>query len=233
MNLLILAAGGGTRLRPFTENIPKCLFKLGRNATILSRAIDGFRRRGTARVCVVTGFMHDAVEQHTPDVEHVYNPFHGVTNSVASLWFAREYLDDDCVIINGDVVMEDALVGAIVEMDHPALVLIDSSRGAGADYKVATHEDHVVMMSKDLHTFTGEYVGVTKLDQESALLLRTEVDSMVHAGQTDEWYENALVRMVLNQDFNLGFVDIPQFHWTEVDTADDILAARKIYERDA
>jgi len=53
---------------------------------------------------------------------------------------------------------------------------------------------------------------------------------MIHNGQIDEWYEDALVDMVLKDDFVVNFYDISQFQWTEVDTPDDLLSARKICE---
>ncbi len=85
-------------------------------------------------------------------------------------------------------------------------------------------------MSKELTVFSGEYAGITKLSRDSAVKLKHKIETMIANEQIDEWYENALVHMVLNGDFVLNFFDVPQFRWTEVDTVDDWLSAKKIYE---
>ncbi len=230
MNVIILAAGMGSRLKPFTHEIPKSLFGLGKDQTIMRRMVEMTRRNSEARICIVTGFQHKKVENLFPEETLLYNPFYKVTNSVVSLWFAREYLNDEVIIINSDVVIEENLFKELLKIDKPAIVLMDSSKIHDADYKVATYDDRVVMMSKELTVFSGEYAGITKLSRDSAVKLKHKIEAMIANEQIDEWYENALVHMVLNGDFVLNFFDIPQFRWTEVDTVDDWLSAKKIYE---
>ena len=228
--VVILAGGVGSRLKPFTESTPKSLFKLARDETILERMVNIAKTAADAEICVVTGFQHEKIESLLSEVTFVYNTFYRVTNSIASLWFAREYLDDDVIIINSDVVFEEKLFKEILRIDNPATILMDSSKAYGADYKVATYSDRVVMMSKELHTCSGEYVGITKLSKDSAMKLRQKIEAMVKNEQIDEWYENALVHMVLNDNFVLNFCDVSQFQWAEVDTVDDLLTAKMIYE---
>ena len=228
--VIILAAGTGSRLKPFTDNTPKCLFKLGKDVTIVGRTVDIVKRNVDAEVIIAVGFLHEKIESMLCEVTFVYNPFYRVTNSIASLWFAREYLNDEVIIINSDVVFEEKLFKEILKIDNPATILMDSSKAYSADYKVATYSDRVVMMSKELHTFSGEYVGITKLSKDSAIALRHKIEAMVKNEQIDEWYENALVHMILNDNFVLNFYDVSQFQWVEVDTVDDLLAATMIYE---
>lgn len=230
MNIIILAAGTGSRLKPFTHEIPKSLFRLGENQTILGRMVEMIRRNSKAQICIVTGFQHKKVEYLFPEETLLYNPFYKVTNSIVSLWFARQYLNDEVMIINSDVVVEGALFKELLKIDKPAIVLMDSSKIHDADYKIATYDERVVMMSKELTVFSGEYAGITKLSRDSAVKLKCKTEAMIADEQIDEWYENALVHMVLNDDFVLNFFDVPQFRWTEVDTVDDWLSAKKIYE---
>jgi choline kinase len=230
MRVIILAAGIGSRLKPFTENTPKGLFRLGKEVTILERMVNLVKRHSEAEICVVTGFLHERIENLLSGVSFVYNPFYRVTNSIASLWFAREYLDDDVIITNSDIVVEERLFIDLLKIGGAATVLMDSSKKYDADYKVATYDDRVVIMSKELRTYSGEYAGITKLSKDSALQLRRKIEVMVEEEQIDEWYETALVNMILNDSFVLNCFDISQYQWVEVDTVDDLLAARKIYE---
>ncbi len=230
MRVIILAAGIGKRLKPFTTSIPKCLFKLGEDETLLSRMINIAKDNSVNEICVVTGFQHSLIEEAISGVKFVHNPFYRVTNSIASMWFARDYLDDDVILINADIVFQDSLFKKVLEFDRPAFVVMDSSKVSEADYKVAVLNHKVVMMGKDLSNASGEYAGITRLSKKSASELRNKIESMILSDQIGDWYETALVSMILEDSFSLYFLDVPQCAWTEIDTADDLLEAKKIYE---
>lgn len=230
MKAIILAAGVGSRLGPFTENTPKCLFKLGKGLTVLERMVDIAKKNIQGDIIVVTGYQSLKIEQLITGVTLVHNPFYQITNSIASLWFAREYLDDDVILINSDLVFQESLFKEIKNFDSPAFVTVDSSKISEADYKVAVFDDRVVMMDKGLNEFFGEYAGITKLSKNSALGLREKITNMTYNGQFGEWYETALVSMILDENFCLNYMDVHQYQWTEIDTPNDFLEAKKIHE---
>ena len=87
-------------------------------------------------------------------------------------------------------------------------------------------------MSKDLNSYYGEYAGITKLDGVSAKKLQNAVQTMVCSGMYDQWYENALVQMIFNADFELYYQDINEYQWTEVDSVSDLLLAKQIHSMD-
>ena len=110
-----------------------------------------------------------------------------------------------------------------------ATVLLDSSIRTSGDYNVEISEDKVLVMSKELKTYYGEYAGVTKLDRKSALLLKDEMEVMVEEGYYDQWYENALVQMIFKNNFELYYHDISSYEWTEVDEVNDLILAKNIH----
>jgi L-glutamine-phosphate cytidylyltransferase len=234
MRIILLAAGVGSRLMPFTSSTPKCLFRLGARQTALGRLLGQSSSHDIDDVVVVTGYHRELVEAELPPwVRTVHNPFFRTTNSVASLWFAREYLDRESLIMNSDIVLENALFELMVRpQTADTRVFIDASRTFDADYRVAVHGKNVVMMGKELTNYAGEYVGATRVSGDGVPDLRAHVEKMILDGQTDEWYENALVRLILERDFNLGYEDVSEYRWAEIDTTDDLLAARRIYQTD-
>lgn len=232
MTYIILVAGKGTRLYPLTLNYPKSLYRLDRSTTVLKRMVQLIRKFDEkAVIVVVTGFLSETIEKELEGVTFIHNPFYEVTNSIASLWFAKEYLNSSNVtIINGDIVMEEKLVETVVcqYTDIPK-VCIDSSIKNNGDYNVEVKGDKILVMSKELEQYYGEYAGVTKLDSASSSKLKECITEMINMGMYDQWYENALVQMIFNDDFDLYYVDIKDYRWTEVDCVNDMLLAKQIH----
>ena len=230
-----MVAGKGTRLQPLTLKHPKSMYKLDENTTLLQRMVGLIKKHDAeADVVIVTGHMHRAIEEQIEDATFVYNPFYEVTNSIASLWLAQEHLDaDNVVLVDGDIVMSDELVRDVMcKPINKPLVLVDSSIKTDGDYNVEVSGDQVLVMSKDLDNYYGEYAGVTKLDHDSALQMREEMDSMIEEGFYDQWYENALVQLIFKNDFKLYYTDISSYEWTEVDSVNDLLLAKRIHTQE-
>jgi len=232
MKYIFMVAGKGTRLQPLTLKHPKSMYKLDENTTLLQRMVKLIKKHDKAAdIVIVTGHMHRRIEEQVDGVRFVYNPFYEVTNSIASLWFAREELDtDNVVLIDGDIVMSDELIKNVMckAVEKP-LVLVDSSIKTDGDYNVEVSGDQVLVMSKDLDNYFGEYAGITKLDRDSALLMKKEMESMIEEGFYDQWYENALVQLIFKNDFKLFYIDISNYEWTEVDSVNDLLVAKQIH----
>lgn len=232
MKYIFLVAGKGSRLSPLTSDMPKSMFKLGVDTTLIARMINLIKRHDRdVDIVVVTGHRHKSIERELNGVTFINNPFYEVTNSIASLWFAREHLDtENVVLIDGDIVMSENLVRDVlckpVEKPH---VLLDSSISENGDYNVQISGERVLIMSKELDTYYGEYAGVTKLDRKSALAMRKEIESMVDSGYYDQSYENALVQMIFRDDFELFYTDISAYDWTEVDNVSDLIRAKNIH----
>lgn len=236
MKYIFLVAGKGSRLHPLTLEHPKSMFKLDENTTLLQRMVALLKKNDPeADIVVVTGHMHRKIEEALEGVTFVNNPFYAVTNSIASLWFAKEHLDaDNIVVIDGDIVMSDPLIKDVVctPVDRP-VVLLDSSIKTDGDYNVQVSGEKVLVMSKELKTYHGEYAGMTKLDRKSAQLMLAEMEDMIDNGCYDQWYENALVQLIFKHDFQLYYKDICDYEWTEVDEVNDLIKAKSIHMKEA
>lgn len=232
MTYIFLIAGKGTRLQPLTLTYPKTLYKLDQDTTVLERMVNLIQKYDSeAKIVAVTGFMHEKIEHLVKGVEFIYNPFYAVTNSIASLWFAREHLYDDTVkLINGDVVMSEELVRDVLcQKPEKPLILLDSSIKKDGDYNVQVEGENVVVMSKGLDEYCGEYAGVAILDQSCLPEYRKELETMINEGLYDQWYEDVLVQMIFKRNFALYYEDISEYDWTEIDCVSDLLLAKKIH----
>ena len=128
--------------------------------------------------------------------------------------------------------MEKELVNEVVcKPASKPVVLVDSSVKNNGDYNVQVLQNEVLVMSKNLEEYYGEYAGVTKLNNAASNLLSKKIERMVSKGMYDQWYENALVQMIFDDDFKLYFEDISQYKWTEVDCVSDMLLAKTIHNQ--
>jgi choline kinase len=233
MTYIVLVAGQGKNLQPLTLNHPKTLYKLDGRTTVLQRLVRSIRKHDKeAEIVVVIGFMYKHIQKELEDdnVVFVHNPFYATTSSMGSLWFAKGYLQrENVVIINGDIVMSDQLMSDIIctHTDVP-YVLLDSTLTDENKYNVQVQGDKVCVMSKNLTEFFGNYASVTKLDAVSSRFVLEQLDQMVNEGMYNLFFEDALVQMIFDNNFELYYKDIKDYEWTEVDCVDDLLKAREI-----
>ena len=235
MTYIFLAAEKGTGLQPLTLKTPKSLYKLDRYSTVLQRMVRTIRKYDSnAEIVVVAGFMYEHVlrEVERENVILVRNPFYARTGSIASLWFAKRHLErDNVTILSSDIVVEDRLIKEVISQrtDKP-YVLVDSSKNTGK-YNVQVQDDKICVMSTSLSSFFAQYVCVAKLDAVSARFLIEEIDNMVNDEMYDQLFDDELVQMIFENDFDLYFKDIKGYSWTEVDNVDDLIKAREVQKQ--
>ena len=233
MTYIILAAGKGSTLQPLTLKYAKTSFKLDEDTTVLQRMVRGIRRFDTdAEIVIVAGYLAETIKAELADenVKFVINPFYDVTNSISSLWFARDYLErENVAVIHGDVVFSDEIISDyLVKPTAYPYVLVDSSVAEVGSYNAVIEDNQILVMSKKLENFTARYCCLTKLDPVSSRLLKQEIDSMVYSNMYDQYFEDGLVQMIMFHDFRLSSVDIAGKLWTEVNSVDDLLKAQTI-----
>ena len=234
MTYIILAAGKGSRLQPLTLKYAKTSFRLDENTTVLQRMVRTIRKADkNAEIVVVIGYKADDVkaELDGENVKFVMNPFYEVTNSISSVWFARDYLErENVTIVHGDIVLSDEIVKSylVQPTDYP-YVLADSSLDNPGAYNIVAKGDQVLAMSKKLEHYSAQYCCMTKLDPVSSRLLKEEIDDMICDNMYDQYFEDSLVQMIMFHDFQLLYEDIAGMKWSEVDTVDDLLTAQEIH----
>lgn len=123
MKAIILAAGQGARLAPYTNDRPKCLVELGGHS-LLQYALANMRKAGIEDINIVTGYMRENIRME--GVHYFYNELFATTNMVESLFCAEAVMDDDIVISYGDIIFQPDVLQKLIQDDSDMSVIIDN-----------------------------------------------------------------------------------------------------------
>lgn len=222
MKALLMAAGKGTRISRYIEGKPKCTVDIG-EITLIEYTIKELLKRGIKSIALVLGYHADEIKEilKNYDITYYYNYFYDVTNSIASAWFAKDFLDDDMILMNADVYLEPALLDKIFETDKTPILFSDSSRKEVADYKFYYEGNELIKFGKNLegNDISGEYVGVAKIEKSFLKEMLSRMDKLIADGKHGMWWEDILYSFVGERQIFVK--DIDGMFWAEVDYVDD------------
>lgn len=224
MKALIMAAGIGSRISRHLSGQPKCCVKIG-NIELIKYTFELLNKKGITEIAIVTGyndhFILDSIKEYT--YSHYRNNFYDVTNSIASAWFAQDFLkeDDDLLIMNGDVFVEEKVLDILIEDKRSPLFLSDSSRIEDADYKFSWNDDKLVKFGKDLSVeeTTGEYVGIAKINKNDISFFKSKLNELISNQKHHYWWEDIFYSSLNEKEVFIK--NINGVFWAEVDYIED------------
>jgi choline kinase len=241
---LILAAGHGSRLRPHTDGLPKCLVDIG-GTTILEHQLGHCAKVGIDDVAVIVGFEWQKVDavvdrfiasHPRTRVRTFYNPFFDKANNLVTLWSARHLLDREIVLVNGDDVFTSRILDRVREASgFEIYVSMDRKATYDDDDMKMSVDDagHVRLVNKQIprDETHGESIGIMRFTLDGARRLDEELEAMVRGdeGLTD-WYTKAIER-IARSGFSVGAVSIEGLPWAEIDYPADLEAVRRSLDR--
>jgi len=218
MKAILLAGGRGTRISRYVGEMPKCLLDIG--GVSLIRQIVEMLLRHQIEVSVVVGYNKEMVINCLQglQVKYFYNPFFDVTNSIASLWFAKKELSgDDILIANADVYWEEDILNVVLGDTQEQVMLMDTTRNA--DYLFKCAGTKLLKHGKDLTDISGEYVGIAKISQPFINRFVGRLEALIERQQHHLWWENILYSFIEEIDINVK--DIQGMFWSEIDFIED------------
>ena len=224
---IILAAGGGSRLRAVSNGTHKALLKVGEHA-LIDHQLKLLASVDIKSVCIVVGYGAAQIRSVIGDAaDYVINPRYAETNSLYSLWLARHWISGPFVLMNCDVLAHPDIFYRVLAGNGSALAY-DSFSGEDVEHmKVAFERSYLRAMSKDLSPLEteGENVGIIQFDERAAELLFSEASSLITSGYEGQWVAAAVSRIA--QRVPIRGVDIAGLPWIEVDFPDDLDRARQ------
>jgi len=225
MKAVLLAGGRGTRISRYIKEMPKCCLPINKKPLIritvellLSKGIE---------VAVCTGYKQEVVRKTLKglNVTYYHNPFYKVTNSLGTLWFAKNYIDDDIIIMNADVYFDPKILDKLIKSKNLCSIASDSSKCKTGDYFFKTDKNNLILKygkELPLEERTEEYVGMAFLQKKFIPLFLKKFNSLIKEEKYDLWWENILYELA-DCKINIKTININGLFWSEVDFYDEYI----------
>lgn len=251
MKVIILAAGQGTRLRPLTDDKPKCMVEVN-GKSILERQLDTMRSCGIREedITIVTGYRSDVLIRRfeSTGMHIIVNQNYETTNMVCSLMCAKELMkaEEDIIVSYGDIIYNTAVFQKILSAKDPLSVIVDdgwydywSERCENPLDDAETlmyDEDHYLLeigqKTTELSKVQSQYIGLMRFRGDglkAVLEISEEAERRSVQGKklwrTDrnyaKMYMTDLLQGLIDEGNKLRAVHI-QRGWFEIDDCDDL-----------
>ena len=236
---LILAAGQGKRLKPHTNNMPKCLVHLA-GKPILLRQIKTLKDNNIHDIHIATGYCSKQIEKL--GFETSFNPKFETTNMVETLFCAKDFIDTkgDLIIAYGDIVYNDENLKKLLACDEEICLMIDKSWKdlwnirlenplQDAETLILDENNYVIELGKKPENYTriqGQYTGLIKVRSDKIKELIKFYNSLNKKATYDgkdffNMYMTSFLQLLIDNNWNVKAVLVDN-GWLEIDTVADL-----------
>jgi choline kinase len=236
---LVLAAGAGRRLRPYTDTLPKALVPVDGDTTIMDISLRNLAAAGLTDVTIVVGYCADAVEERKDAFEDkygvkitlVYNDKAEEWNNAYSLWMARDHFAAGMLMVNGDTVHPISVERTLLAQRGPSILLAIDNVKKLADEEMKTvfgadgQLTKITKLMEPAEAF-GEYIGANIIEGSAASALADALKTTWERNP-DLYYEDGFQEYA-NRGGEVRAATIGEVEWVEVDNHDDLAKAREI-----
>ena len=243
---LILAAGQGTRLRPITNDRPKCLVPF-MGKTLLERQVTTLRSKDIADIHIATGYRADQIE--ALGFETSFNERFDKTNMVESLFSARAFIEncqEDLVIAYGDIIYREENLATLLSSDEEVSLMIDEDwfllwslrlENPLDDAETLMMDDngYITELGKkpeDYNKIQGQYTGLIKIRTDKIadfIKFYDHLDKKAHYDGQDFYnmYMTSFLQLLIDSGWKVKAA-IVKNGWLEVDSVDDLTTYEKM-----
>ena len=240
---VILAAGVGNRLRPLTDRLPKCLVPVN-GVPILVNTLTHLADSGIRETVIVIGHLKEIILERIGDrfrgmkITYVESERYATTNNIYSLWLAREYLDEDVLLLEADVYFERELLDSLLRArgENHAVVAHHQSWMSGTVVRLDEHDNIETMVESRQQGPDFDYSNTFKtvnIYRFGGRFLREHflpcLDATITLGNVHDYYETVLNELCNQNGLTLAAVRCDDISWIEIDNQDDLTAANYLF----
>ena len=230
MKALILNSGLGSRMGVLTSEHPKCMTEISAKETILSRQLNILSEAGIKDVVITTGYYDSVLVEYCESLDlplnftFVKNPIYDQTNYIYSIYCAREYLDDDIVLMHGDLVFENEVFDRLLESADSCMTVSSTLPLPEKDFKANVVGGKVIKVGVDIFEDAMEAQALYKLNKKDWTVWLDKIIKFCENGNTKVYAENALNE--LNGAANISALDVQNLLCSEIDNPEDLAVVK-------
>lgn len=226
MKALILNSGLGSRMGVLTSEHPKCMTELNSKETILSRQLNMIVAAGIKEVVITTGYYDGVLVNYCNSLDlplhitFVKNPIFDKTNYIYSIYCAKDYLDDDLILMHGDLVFENEVFDKVVQNNSSCMVVSSTLPLPEKDFKAQVQDGKVIKVGVDVYNDAMEAQALYKLLKNDWKIWLDKIVEFCENDKLTVYAENALND--LNGAVNINALDVQNSLCSEIDNPEDL-----------
>ena len=226
MKALILNSGLGSRMGVLTSEHPKCMTEISSRETILSRQLRQIADAGIEDVVITTGYYDGVLVNYCNSLDlslhftFVKNPIYDQTNYIYSIYCAREYLDDDIILMHGDLVFENEVFERVIASPVSCMTVSSTLPLPEKDFKAVVRDGMVMKVGVEFFNEAMEAQALYKLNKEDWMVWLGKIIEFCESEKTKVYAENALNE--LDGAANIHALDVENLLCSEIDNPEDL-----------
>lgn len=235
MKALILNSGMGSRMGVLTSEHPKCMTEISPRETILSRQLTQLAEAGMKQVVITTGLFEQVLKDYCASLDlpleytFVHNPDYRITNYIYSIYLAREVLDDDILLMHGDLVFENEVLDKVLASETSCMTVSTTLPLPEKDFKAVLRDGKVVKVGVNFFEDAAAAQALYRLKRDDWKKWLGEIEAFVDGGKLTVYAEEAL--NALDGAADIAALDVRDLLCAEVDDPQDLaVVSRRLKE---
>ncbi len=226
MKALILNSGLGSRMGVLTSEHPKCMTEINSHETILSRQLRQIADAGIEEVVITTGYYDGVLVNYCNSLDlpihftFVKNPIYNQTNYIYSIYCAREELDDDIILMHGDLVFENGVFDKVMASPVSCMTVSSTLPLPEKDFKAVVKNDMIMKVGIEFFNDAMEAQPLYKLLKNDWKIWLDKIVEFCESDKRNVYAENALNE--LDGAANIHTLDVENLLCSEIDNPEDL-----------
>lgn len=234
MKALILNSGMGSRMGVLTKEHPKCMTDIPNGQSILSRQLGIIKESGITDVVITTGYYDDVLINYVNslnlglNVTFVKNPIYSETNYIYSIYCARDVLDDDIIMMHGDLVFEKEVFEQVINNSRSCMTVSTTLPLPEKDFKAVIDGEKIKKVGIEFFESALAAQPLYKLLKDDWKVWLEEISAFCESDNRKCYAENAF--NCVSDKCNIYTLDFKDALCAEIDTPEDLEVVSKRLE---
>jgi len=235
---VILAAGVASRLRPLTNNIPKCMVRIY-GKSLLEYQLDAYREANIKEIFIVVGYKANLIIDYCNKIKDlnitiIENKEYLTTNNMYSLYLVKNIIKNNAFILNNaDLIIEKDIVKLMVQDKRSDLIMVDTEQYNNESMKICIDNNkNIIDISKEIpkNLAYGCSIDYYKFSKEFSILLFDKIEDIIEKEKVlTKWTEVAIQDLLKSKSLIMQPISIQGKQWLEIDDYTDLEISEKLF----